>query len=105
MIEVLLLLTLLALILYFNDAALARDAARMRAREACDSLGVQFLDQSVAFAGISLKRNSLGQIRIARRYRFEFSRDRAEREAGWVRTVGRQVETLAVHSETGWQYL
>jgi Protein of unknown function (DUF3301) len=105
MTELIALICLLLVIFYFNDAASARDVARQRARHACESLGAQFLDQSVAFAGLGIKRNSHGQLRFARRYRFEFSRDRAQREPGWVRMVGHEVETLAVKAESGWQYL
>lgn len=105
MTELIALICLLLAIFYFNDAASARDIARQRARQACDALGAQFLDQSVAFAGLALKRNTQGKLRFARRYRFEFSRDRAQREPGWVRMVGQEVETLAVKGESGWQYL
>jgi hypothetical protein len=105
MLELSLLLLLLLVILYFNDAAKARDLARTRARDACATIGVQFLDQSVAIAGLGLRRGRHGRLRIARRYRFEFSRDRANREPGYVQMIGAEVSELALHGENGWQYL
>ncbi len=103
--ELIALLALLAAIFYFNDAAIARDVARARAREVCQGIGAQFLDQSVAFAGLALKRNSQGQMRFVRRYRFEFSREGLNREPGWVRMIGAEIDTVAIKGDEGWQYL
>ena len=48
------------------DGLRARDAAVAAARRACESEGLQFLDDTVSFAGIKLERDDEGALRLRR---------------------------------------
>lgn len=74
----------------------ARELAQRSCRHACQHYGVQLLDDTVALEGIRLRRDSSGQVRIERRYVFEFSSTGASRQAGLVVVLGRRVEFLAL---------
>lgn len=90
------LLTLMGfgLILWFwRDSLAAREATVVAARQACQSMGVQLLDQTVSLCGRGLSLRG-SRPRIRRRYQFEFSTDGADRHPGYAETVGHQVVRL-----------
>jgi hypothetical protein len=79
---------------YWFDAMRALESAREAGRARCEALGVRLLDDTVVLAGISLRRDEDGRVKIARRYRFEFSGDGFSRHAGEIRLLGRRILTL-----------
>lgn len=85
---------LVALAWFWMGSLRVREHALAAGRLACMKNGMQFLDDSVALQKITLARNTHGQLRFARRYRFEFSRSGNDREVGWIHTLGEQVETV-----------
>jgi hypothetical protein len=85
----------LALLIFLGPAlyawARARDAAelaRQHGLEACARAGVQLLDHSVALVKLGLKRDEDGRLRVLRQYRFEYSREGADRSAGALALLG-----------------
>lgn len=94
MTELLALLVFAALVWFWLDGMTAREIAVNAARNACQSDGLQFLDDTVAFARLRLRRNAHGQLVPLRTYRFEFSDSGDNRLRGTVEMLGRRVETL-----------
>jgi hypothetical protein len=78
----------------------AREAANRIARETCSGAVVQFLDDTVAFAGFRLARDSRGKRRLLRTYTFDYTTDGFERAQGFIVLSGHQLEAvgLAAHS-------
>lgn len=75
----------------------ARELATRLARERCTEAGLQFLDGTVAFAGISLERRH-GRVHLRRRYRFEFADSEGRRLAGKVVLVGTELDEMRLHT-------
>jgi hypothetical protein len=72
----------------------ARDAAVEAARRACAAEGVQLLDETVASAGLRLRRDADGRLALLRVYRFEFSDTGDNRLEGALTLLGGAVQTL-----------
>ena len=72
----------------------AREAANRIARETCSRAVVQFLDDTVAFAGFRLRPDANGKRRILRTYTFDYSTDGLERSQGFIVLSG--LRALAV---------
>ncbi len=76
------------------DALRARETAIGFARAACDRQGLQFLDFTVQGSGVRIVRDAQGHAALRRTYRFEFSEDGANRRAGTIVVLGKDVESL-----------
>lgn len=85
---------------FWVDSLRARDVAVAAARRACESEGLQFLDDTVAFAGIRPERSDDGVLRLRRVYNFEFSETGDNRRRGSVVMRGRRVVLLNVGLRT-----
>ena len=97
--EILLLMGLAALGWLWLDGLKAREAAVKAGREACASEGLQFLDDTVAFAGIKPVRNAEGRIELQRVYAFEYSDTGDNRLQGSVVMRGHRVLLLNVGAQ------
>lgn len=82
------LLALGALAWYWFSGMSAREKAIAAGRRACTDAGVQFLDDTVALAKTRLVRDSHGQVRFSRLYRFEFSDTGDNRRTGHIHVQG-----------------
>ena len=78
----------------------AREAANRIAKDACSRAVVQFLDETVAFAGFRLRRDERGRRRLLRTYTFDYTSDGFERAQGFIVLAGAEVQSvgLAGHS-------
>jgi len=84
-------------------------ASNMRAREhalslsakACESVGVQFLDQTVSISRIGVGRSPSGTMNLQRVYSFEFTRDGTERWQGRVAMQGEEVKAIHLDHPDG----
>jgi len=83
-----------ALVWFWIDTMAARETAEVAGKRACREAGVQFLDDTVAFAGLGFGRDGWGHLKLRRTYRFEFSDTGDNRLKGLVVMLGREVETL-----------
>jgi len=75
----------LALVVLWLDTTDARDLARIKARRACQELGVQLLDQTVALRHTRIRRLNTGWLTIERCFGFEFSETGNDRNRGELR--------------------
>jgi hypothetical protein len=78
---------------FWQDSLAARESANAAAMEACQRLGLQFLDGTAAFARLSLTRES-GWLRFRRTYVFDYTANSIERRQGFVVLTGRRVESV-----------
>lgn len=77
----------------WRDSLRARETAARVARRTCDGEGVQFLDDTVALAGLRAVLDH-GRPAFRRVYAFEFSRAGNDRQGGSVTLTGARVETV-----------
>lgn len=83
-----------ALAWFWQDSLAARERANAAAIEACERLGLQFLDGTVAFARIALVRNSSGWLALRRTYVFDYTATSIERLQGFVVLLAHRVESV-----------
>jgi Protein of unknown function (DUF3301) len=76
----------------------AREAANRIARETCSRAVVQFLDDTVAFAGFRLPRDARGRRRLLRTYTFDYTTDGFERAQGFIVLAGQRLEAVGLAS-------
>ena len=74
----------------------ARELANRIARETCSRAVVQLLDGTVAFAGMSFRRDSRGKRRVLRTYTFDYSADGFVREQGFIVLAGLRLESVGM---------
>jgi len=74
----------------------ARETANRIARETCSRAVVQFLDDTVAFAGFRLARDSRGRRRFLRTYTFDYTSDGFERAQGFIVLAGQRLEAVGL---------
>jgi len=78
------------------DGMRVRESALRVGRDYCRNLGVQFLDESVSRQAIGLARDDAGQVRIRRRFGFEFTSDGERRYRGEIMMLGARVKGVRV---------
>jgi len=74
----------------------AREAANRIARETCSRAVVQFLDDTVAFAGFRWRRDAAGRRRLLRTYTFDYTSDGFERAQGFVVLAGAKLQSVGL---------
>lgn len=74
----------------------AREAANRIAKDTCSRAVVQFLDDTVAFAGFRLARDSHGRRRLLRTYTFDYTSDGFERAQGFIVLAGGRLEAVGL---------
>ena len=94
--EVLALLACVGYAVYLMKALRVRELALQAARDACSREDVQLLDETVSIRRISLSRDNEGRWGVWRQYRFEYSLDGLERDAGHVIMLGYRVHALVM---------
>jgi hypothetical protein len=62
----------------------ARETANRIARETCSRAAVQLLDETVAFAGVRLRRDRQGRRQLLRTYTFDYTGDGIARAQGFI---------------------
>jgi len=82
------------LLIFWLEAARARELAVGISRAACDKERYQLLDDSVYLQRVGLRWTPSG-LRFRRMYRFDYSVDGTVRQSGFVLLIGNQLE--AVH--------
>ena len=76
------------------DSLRARERAVKAGRAACERYSLQFLDDTVSFTRVRLKRDAEGQVKIARTYTFEFSDTGNNRRHGAIVMLGGELQDL-----------
>ncbi|MCI0400920.1 MAG: DUF3301 domain-containing protein [Gammaproteobacteria bacterium] len=90
-----------ALAWFWVDSLRAREKALKSCAAACRQMDVQFLDQTVALCQLGLGRTARGQIKMRRRYMFEFSTDGINRHKGSTALLGSTVEYIRLDHPDG----
>ena len=98
--EALIAVALIAVAVWFwRESLRAREAATRAGRRICKDNDVQFLDETVALARMSLGWN--GRVALLRNYRFDYSTSGADRATGLVVVQGSAiVHVQLAHPET-----
>lgn len=86
-------------LLFWRDSLGAREQARAASSRACQQMGVQLLDDTVALERLWPRRDRDGRLKLERLYVFEFTDTGQRRQVGSVLLVGWRVEVL--HMEGG----
>ena len=81
-------------VLFWVDSLRARERALAAGRAACERNGLQFLDETVAGAGLRFARNEDGELRIRRVFAFEFSDTGDNRRQGSIVMLGGELQDL-----------
>lgn len=83
---------------FWHRSLSARERANRAAMEACERMGLQFLDGTVAFATLKLARDH-GWLRLRRTYVFDYTAASIERRQGFVVMLADRVETIGFAQE------
>ena len=86
-------------LLFWRDSLGAREQARAASARACQQMGVQLLDDTVALERLWPRRDRDGRLKLERLYVFEFTDTGQRSQVGSVLLVGWRVEVL--HMEGG----
>ena len=81
-------------LLFWRDSLGAREQARAASSRACQQMGVQLLDDTVALERLWLRRDRDGRLKLERLYVFEFTDTGRNRQVGSVLLIGWRVEVL-----------
>jgi hypothetical protein len=87
---------ILALLWFWWDSRGVAEIAIQAARRKCEHTDLTFLNDTVGWKKIRLRRNRQGRIQLQRTYFFEFASDMAERYKGEVVMLGRQVTNISM---------
>ena len=79
---------------FFSNALKAREIALYAAKNHCQRLEVQMLDDCVALTALWLKRDQNRQLQAWRSYAFEFSATGLERYQGKITMLGSKILTI-----------
>ncbi len=80
--------------LYWINAQRVKELVLAAAKDHCDKMGVQLLDDSVVLRRLWFRRDARGQVRLWRSFQFEFSSTGDERYPGTVEILGRRIQNL-----------
>lgn len=69
----------------------AKEIARAHGKRICREHNVLFLDDTVALTMLRIRRDASGQVRIFRRFGFEFTSDGDQRYQGHIDMLGNRV--------------
>lgn len=87
--------TLICLCLWYWWASQkVKEVALNAARKSCKEMSLQLLDESVGLRALWLKRDDNGQLRLWRRYVFEFSSTGEDRYLGKVIMLGLRITQI-----------
>jgi hypothetical protein len=91
-----LLVAMLALAWFWHDSLGARETANVVATETCRSTGATLLDGTVAFRRLQAVRLAGGTLGLRRTYVFDYTRDGATRQQGFVVMTGHSVDSVGL---------
>lgn len=92
--DLLLIILLLLVGYYWSDSMKARELAFSYAKNHCQQVDVQLLDEYVALNGLWLKKDGHGKTKAWRSYQFEFTSTGYERYNGKVIMLGQKIISI-----------
>jgi|TARA_B110000914_G_C15393782_1_gene413786 hypothetical protein len=90
------LLLIILLLWFWWDSRGVAEKAIQAAKKNCEQVGLTFLNDTVGWKKIRLKRNRLGRVQIQRIYFFEFASDMSQRYKGEVIMLGQGVSKITL---------
>ena len=90
------LLLIILLLWFWWDSRGVAEKAIQAAKKNCEQVGLTFLNDTVGWKKIRLKRNRLGRVQIQRIYFFEFASDMSQRYKGEVIMLGQCVSKITL---------
>jgi hypothetical protein len=94
--ELVILLTLLAIVgLWFENRTVS-ELATARCRQACEAAGVQFLDDIAPMWRIRFRRDARGHLRPQRVFTFDYSTGAGDRRRGTIVMLGHRPELVSL---------
>ncbi|HEB87214.1 MAG TPA: DUF3301 domain-containing protein [Gammaproteobacteria bacterium] len=96
--SLMLVIMLCTIVFFWWDSVGVKEKAREAGRQHCDRAEVQFLDDTVEFVRLRIRRNYHGQLRFYRTYRFEFSSTGAARFQGTIYMLGRTPDKVQMQA-------
>ena len=91
-----LLAAMLAVAWFWYDSLGARESANAAAFETCQRTGAALLDGTVAFRRLETVRVAGGSLGLRRTYVFDYTRDGATRQQGFVVLTGHNVDSVGL---------
>ena len=90
------LLLIILLLWFWWDSRGVAEKAIQAAKKNCEQASLTFLNDTVGWKKIRLKRNRLGRVQIQRTYFFEFASDMSQRYKGEVIMLGQGVSKITL---------
>jgi hypothetical protein len=79
---------------FWHDGLATRESANRAAQEACQQLGLQFLDGTVVFVRMALIRGHTGYLTLRRTYVFDYTANSIERRQGFIVLAAQRLESI-----------
>lgn len=92
--SVIVMLILVVIGWFWWDSRGASEHATRVAKQHCESMNVSFLNGTVAWRKVRLKRNLKGRMALERSYFFEFASDGQQRYRGELVMLGKRVKSI-----------
>ncbi len=96
--SLILIIVLSAIIFFWWDSVGVKERARKTGHQHCEWAEVQFLDDTVEFVRLRIRRNYQGQLCFYRTYRFEFCSTGAARFQGMISMLGRTPDKVQLQA-------
>ncbi|MCW8936175.1 MAG: DUF3301 domain-containing protein [Gammaproteobacteria bacterium] len=90
--DLLIIMTLSLLIWFWLDSMKINETARKIGAKLCQKNNVQFLDETVHMASMRFGKNHHGQIKLLRKYKFEFTNSEYHRYSGNLTLAGHSLQ-------------
>jgi uncharacterized protein DUF3301 len=82
--ELLIIMALTLIIWFWLSSMKINETARVIGAKICRENNVQFLDETVHLSSMKLGKNNYGQIKLLRKYKFEFTNSEYHRYSGEI---------------------
>ncbi len=91
--DLIIIMCLTLVIWFWLDSMKINESARIFGAKICRKNNVQFLDETVHLSSMKIAKNKYGQIKIIRKYKFEFTNSEYHRYNGELILAGRQLQS------------
>lgn len=89
--ELFIIMGLVLVVWFWLESMRVNEVARFIGAKICKENNVQFLDDTVHLASVRMGKNSYGQLKLIRKYEFEFTNSELHRYAGELTLAGKQL--------------
>ncbi len=97
--DIITLIVLFGVILVWYDSMKARERTLSMARQGCQEMSVQLLDDTVSLSYMGLKRDASGRLRIRRVYEFRYLDSMQVIQNGTIMLLGERPESFLMETD------